>query len=75
MQAIMNIDNLKTTDDLHQFVIGNQAVAFRVLGNKTERYQFVQSTLIKFRYLTSTKTDKGIILKFLRKATGYSRQQ
>lgn len=75
MKAIMNIDNLKTTDDLHQFVIGNQAVAFRVLGNKTERYQFVQSTLIKFRYLTSPKKDKGIILKFLRKATGYSRQQ
>ena len=71
----MNIDNLNTIDDLHQFIIGNQAVAFRVLGNKSERYQFVQSTLIKFGYITRPKKDKGVILKFLRKATGYSRQQ
>lgn len=71
----MNIENLTTIEDLEQFIQGNQSVAFTVLGDKNERYKFIQKTLIKFRYITLRKSDKGIVNRYLRKVTGYSRQQ
>ena len=71
----MNIDNLTTVEALDDFLQGNQAVAFSVLGDKTQRYQFTQKTLVKFTYLTCSKRDKGLITRFLMKMTGYSRQQ
>jgi transposase InsO family protein len=75
MKAIMNIENLTTIEALDNFIQGNQAVAFTVLGDKDERYQFIQKTLIKFRYITLKKSAKGVINRYLRKVTGYSRQQ
>jgi hypothetical protein len=36
----MNSENLTTVESLAQFLQGNQAIAFSVLGDKTERYQF-----------------------------------
>jgi transposase InsO family protein len=75
MKAIMNIENLTTIEELERFIQGNQAVAFTVLGDKNQRYQFIQKTLIKFRYITLKKTDKGIVNQYLKKVTGYSLQQ
>jgi hypothetical protein len=75
MKAIMNIENLTTIEEFEHFIQGNQAVAFTVLGDKNERYQFIQKTLIRFRYITLKKPDKGIVNQYLKKVTGYSRQQ
>ena len=74
MKAIMTIENLTTIEDLENFIRGNQAIAFTVLGDKNERYQFIQKTLIKFRYMTLPKPDKGVVNRYIRKVTGYSRQ-
>ena len=71
MKAIMNIENLTTIEELERFIQGNQAIAFTVLGDKNQRYQFIQKTLIKFRYITLKKTDKGIVNQYLKKVTGY----
>ncbi len=70
----MNIENLTTIEDLEHFVQGNQAVAFTVLGDKHQRYQFIQRTLIKFRYFTLSKPDKGALNRYIRKTTCYSYQ-
>ena len=75
MKAIMTIENLTTIEDLNNFIQGNQAVTFTVLGDKNERYKFIQKTLVKFSYLTLSKSDKGVLNRYLRKITGYSRQQ
>jgi len=71
----MNIENIKTIEDLENFIQGNQTVVFTVLGDKHQRYQFIQKTLIKFRYITLKKANKGIVNRYLRMVTGYSRQQ
>ena len=71
----MKIENLKTIASLKAFLEGNQQVAFTVLGSKTERYNFVRKTLIRFSYITLSKKDKGIVIKYLLKMTEYSRQQ
>jgi len=71
----MTIKNLNTIEELEQFLQGNQLVAFSVLGNKTERYNFIQKALIKFRYMTLSKKNKGTVIRYLIKMTEYSRQQ
>ncbi len=71
----MTIKNLSTIEELELFLQGNQLVTFSVLGNKTERYNFIQKALIKFRYMTRSKKDKGTIIRYLIKMTEYSRQQ
>ncbi|MBL4864825.1 MAG: transposase family protein [Pseudomonadales bacterium] len=71
----MNVDKLTTIKSLEDFLQGNQAIAFSVLGNKSERYRFIQKILVRFQYMTCVKNDKGIIIRFLIKITGYSRQQ
>jgi len=75
MKAIMNIEKLKTIQLLEDFINGNQAVAFAVLGDKYEKYCFVRKTLVKHRYIMRSKREKGVIIRFLIKITGYSRQQ
>jgi hypothetical protein len=67
MKAIMNIENLTTIEELERFIQGNQTVAFTVLGDKNQRYQFIQKTLIKFRYITLKKTTKGSSINTLKR--------
>jgi len=50
MKALMNIENLTTIEALENFIQGKQAVAFTVLGDKHERYQFIQKTLNQLSY-------------------------
>jgi len=75
MRTIMTTTNLKTIEALEAFLDGNQLAAFAVLGNKTERYDFVRKTLIKFGYISLPRKDKGVVIRYLIKMTGYSRQQ
>lgn len=75
MQTIMKLDDLTTTDQLRDFLSGTQAVAFSVLGDKDASYRWIQGELVRFRYLTSARPDKGVVIRYLMKVSGYSRQQ
>ena len=71
----MTVNELTTLADLENHLQNNQPLAFSILANKPERYQFVQKILVKFCYLTLGRRDKGIVIGFLMKITEYSRQQ
>ena len=71
----MNADDLNTIDQLRSFLDGSQAIAFEVAGDKEARYQWIGDTLIKFKYRTLGKRDKGVLIQYLIKISGYSRQQ
>lgn len=71
----MKLDNLKTVAELESFLAGNQPVAFSVVANKDERYQFVEGILKRVAYSRLKRRDKGVVIQFLMKVTGYSRQQ
>lgn len=75
MKAIMKLDDLTTLDQLRDFLSGTQAVAFSVLGDKDASYRWIQGELVRFRYLTCTRQDKGVLIRYLMKVSGYSRQQ
>jgi hypothetical protein len=75
MKAIMNLKALKTTQELQTFLDGTQAIVFSVPGDKTARYDFIQSALKQFHYRALNKRQKGIVIRFLLQVTAYSRQQ
>ena len=71
----MNLDNLTHIDQLAEFLSGTQTVAFSVLSSPAARYEWVQKTLIRFRYLTLSRRHQGVVIRVLMKVSGYSRQQ
>jgi hypothetical protein len=75
MEIIMSTDQLSTINDIELFINGARKVAFTVLANKQDKYQWVQMTLIKFNYLGLNKHDKGIVRLYLQKITKYSNAQ
>lgn len=60
---------------MEAFLAGSQPIAFAVATSKDERYRFVESLLARFTYPRLKRTEKGIMIQFLMKVSGYSRQQ
>jgi len=75
MKAIMKLEDLTTIDQLTHFLSGTQAVAFSVTNDKDACYRWIQQALVKFRYLTLNRQGKGVVIRYLIKVSGYSRQQ
>lgn len=71
----MKLEELIKIEQLRQFLDGTQAVLFKLDTVKTERYRWVQHELIRFRYSALSKTDKGVVIRYLAKVSRYSRQQ
>ncbi len=67
----MNDAQLETLDQIRQFLEGTEAISFQIENKKT-RYRWMLHTLVKFQYLKLSKTDKGLIIRYTRKMTGYS---
>ncbi len=53
----MNDTQLDTLDQVRQFLEGSEAISFQI-ESKDARYRWIQHTLVKFRYLQLSKTDK-----------------
>lgn len=43
-----------------------------LIDTKQKRYELVKETLVRFPYLKRSKGEKGLLLKFLEKVSGYS---
>ena len=66
---------MKTIMKLEDFLSGTQAVAFSVISDKDDCYRWIQGELVKFRYLRRSRQGKGVVVRYLMKISGYSRQQ
>ena len=71
----MNANELTSIDQVRHFLAGTQRVAFEVAGDKQRRYSWVRRTLVKFNYFGCSKADKGVLLRYLVKVSGYSLAQ
>ncbi len=70
----MNDTPIKTLEHVRQFLNGLGAMEFR-LEAKAARYTWIQAMLLRFRYPQLRKAEKGLLLDFLQKVSGYSRIQ
>jgi len=71
----MNLEKLKTLDEVEEFLVGNQPVVFEVASSKDERYGWIRKTLYRFDYRKLNRRHRGVLVKLLCKVSGYSRQQ
>ena len=53
----------------------SRGVGFEVAGDKQRRYDWLRRTLVKFNYSGCGKADKGVLIRYLMKVSGYSRSQ
>ena len=70
----MNDSQLQTIADVKKFLTSTGNLTFKG-KRRLEIYEWIEDTLIKFQYITLKKKHKGIIRKYIKKMTGYSRSQ
>ena len=70
----MNIKQLRTLKQVAEFLAGAAPLGMSP-PTQTERYRWIAQTLRHFRYETLAKADKGLVIAYLCRISGYSRQQ
>lgn len=74
MQTIMDDSQLSTLEQVRDFLEGTRPVGIRI-SSKVERYAWAQRTLVRFGYLSLGRSDRGVLLQYLYRVSGYSRAQ
>ena len=74
MKTIMNDAGIKTMGQVREFLEGTGDVGF-VIDSRERSYQWIEEILVRFCYLTLKKVDKGLLLSFMERVSGYSRIQ
>ncbi len=75
IKTLMKLEDLTTIEQHEDFLAGTQAVAFSVTSDTDACYRWIQGERVRFRYLTLARQGKGIVIRYLMKISGYSRQQ
>ena len=57
------------------FLEGTPEVQFRRCGKDEDRYRHIEGVLRRFRYARLKRADKGLVVRYLVRTTGYSRPQ
>ena len=70
----MNELQIKTLEDIDRFLTGVIDTSISLQGGKQEVYSWIERTLVLFRYLKLEKKEKGQVLRYVERLTGYSRQ-
>jgi len=70
----MNDQSINTLDHVRQFLNGLGAMEFHIEA-KAARYTWIQTMLLRFHYSHLGKAEKGLLLDFLQKVSGYARIQ
>jgi transposase InsO family protein len=74
MVTYMNDSRIRTIEDIERFLDGTLDVDFAI-GEPSERYAWMQRTLVRLRYTTLGKKARGVVLRYLERLSGYSRAQ
>ena len=74
MQLIMNDEELQTIEQVKQFLEGSEALKFGGVSIE-ERYQWIETVLVRFKYSQLRRDEKGVIRRYIEKVSGYCRAQ
>ena len=67
----MNDSHIKTIEQVQQFLTGTDSIELSIDG-KQNRYDFIKRTLIRFKYNSLKRYDKGLLLRYMATISGYS---
>jgi len=72
----MDISHLKTVEEMEKFLQQHRKESIKPQAeSKKELYRWINDLLLKIKYRRLTKKEKGIVKKFLKKTTNYSKTQ
>lgn len=71
----MNEAQVRTLEQVRQVVSGTQALEFRRAQDDEGRYGWIEQVLRRFDYKRLSRPDKGAVLAYLQRLSGYSRAQ
>jgi transposase InsO family protein len=71
----MNETRLTTIAQIEEFLAGSSCIEFSPSGDDLERYAHISRVLKRFDYPRLSRAHKGVLLRYLRHTSGYSRQQ
>jgi len=74
---VINMDEsqLRTIEQIEQFLNASAQVVFTAHSNDVERYAHISRVLKRFDYPRCNKYDRGALLRYLQHTSGYSRAQ
>jgi len=71
----MNEAQVRTVEQARQVLSGTQALEFRRADNDEGRYAWIALVLRRFDYGRLKRADRGVVLVYLQRLSGYSRAQ
>ena len=71
----MNETQVRTLDQVREVLAGTQALELRAVADETERYAWIEMALKRFDYRCLKRADRGVVLAYLQRLSGYSRAQ
>jgi transposase InsO family protein len=71
----MNEAQVRTLEQVRQVLAGTQALEFQATADDAGRYAWVESVLRRFEYRLLPRADRGPVLAYLQRLSGYSRAQ
>ena len=76
MNITMDDSRITSITQLSEFLKGSQRVVVSLENSSIEdKYQFIEKTVKQFSYQKLSKKEKRVIIKYLRKVTGYKHTQ
>jgi hypothetical protein len=74
---VINMDEkrLTTIAEIEEFLAASSCIEFSASGDDLERYAHISRVLKRFDYPRLSRAHKGVLLRYLRHTSGYSRQQ
>ena len=70
----MNDSKLNNINDIKRFLRSTQEIFFK-RTSQNEAYQWMENTLVKFSYMSLSKSDKSTVKQYMSQITQYSRAQ
>ena len=67
----MDDSEISTLDQVRQFLEGTNQVGITI-PSKAVCYDWVRRVLVRFKYLSLRRSERGILLLYLCRVTGYS---
>ena len=71
----MNEAQVRTLEQVRQVLAGTQAMEFQQAADDEGRYAWIGAVLKRFDYRGLDRADRGPVLAYLQRLSGYSRAQ
>jgi len=71
----MNETQVRTLEQVRQVLAGTEALQFRRPEDEQGRYAWIESVLKRFAYRQLLRADRGVVLAYVQRLSGYSRAQ